>query len=398
MASTKLMETADGRRFWKISVSRGYGKSPYTTRFYWPEGFSARSAERALNKFVAEYELRCSKGEVLNREEQRQMDAEARAEAAKLKTVRQYAEGVFMPDKEVSISENTRSSYQMFIDNHILPVLGDVLLTDVTPAMITKLLLDYQRAGHAHASTIKLYNILNGMFKMAFMDDSIPISPMLKVSRPAPRSDEVIEEGCLKALYEKALRYVLDCVKKEPLKWQAYIQVAADTGVRRGENCGIQWKDIDFEKGVIKIHHNLQYTPKKGVYDKWPKNKKAREVDIGPETIAILKEWRAEQARVCISPWVFNKDGTTDSIFPQSPTQYFAKFGKRYGIPNFHPHLLRHTSASIMVTNGADIASVADRLGHTDKAVTLRMYTHANAESIRRAGQIARDALKVQGE
>lgn len=96
MASTKLMETKDGRRFFKISVSRGYGKSPYTMRWYWPDGWSKRTAERELAKQAAAFELKCSQGEVLNREEERQKEAEEHAEAAKLKTLRQYADGVFM--------------------------------------------------------------------------------------------------------------------------------------------------------------------------------------------------------------------------------------------------------------------------------------------------------------
>ena len=61
-----------------------------------------------------------------------------------------------------------------------------------------------------------------------------------------------------------------------------------------------------------------------------------------------------------------------------------------------HPHKLRHSFASIAITNGADVASVSGKLGHSDKAVTLRMYTHANDESIKRASQIFREALKIQ--
>ena len=49
----------------------------------------------------------------------------------------------------------------------------------------------------------------------------------------------------------------------------------------------------------------------------------------------------------------------------------------------------------IIITNGADVASVSEKLGHSDKAITLRMYTHADQESIRRASQIFRDALKI---
>ena len=200
MASTKLMETKDGKRFFKISVSRGYGKSPYTMRWYWPEGWSKRAAERELKKVAAEFEIRCGQGEVLNRAEEKAKEAEERAEAAKLRTVHQYAAGVFMPTKEATFSENARASYQMFLDKYILPVIGDTLLTEVTPAMITKLLIDFQKAGYAHASAVKLYNILNGIFEMAFMDDSIPLSPMLKVKRPAPRKDEHTAEETDKAL------------------------------------------------------------------------------------------------------------------------------------------------------------------------------------------------------
>ncbi len=81
-------------------------------------------------------------------------------------------------------------------------------------------------------------------------------------------------------------------------------------------------------------------------------------------------------------------------MHPQRPTRYFKRFGKRYGIADFHPHKLRHSFASIAITNGADIASVSEKLGYSDKAVTLRMYTHADQESMKRASQIFRDALK----
>lgn len=71
MASIKLNETKDGRRFFQISVSRGYGKSPYKTRWYWPDGWSKRTAEREAAKQAAAFELACKNGEVLNRAQER---------------------------------------------------------------------------------------------------------------------------------------------------------------------------------------------------------------------------------------------------------------------------------------------------------------------------------------
>ena len=396
MASIKLNETKDGRRFFQISVSRGYGKAPYKRRWYWPDGWSKRTAEREAAKQAAAFELACKNGEVLNRAQEREKAAREAAEAAKLKTVRQYADGVFMPTKEATFSENARSSYRMFLGKHILPVLGDVLLVEVSPAMISKLLIDFQRAGYAHATTVKLYNILNGIFEMAFLDDSIPMNPMLKVKRPAPRKDEQPKEESDKAYTVQELSYILSCAAQEPLQWQTYISLAADTGLRRGECCGLQWSDIDFKAGAVTVRRNLQYTAAAGVYATSPKNGKVRVVDVGPDTLALLKQLREKQAQSCISKWCFTQEGTAEPMHPQSPTRYFQKFGQRYGVKDFHPHKLRHSSASIAITSGADVVSVSERLGHSDTAVTLRMYAHANEESIRRAGQTVRDALKAQ--
>lgn len=74
--------------------------------------------------------------------------------------------------------------------------------------------------------------------------------------------------------------------------------------------------------------------------------------------------------------------------------RYLNKLSRRCGVPNLYPHKLRHTFASIAITNGADIASVSEALGHSDKAITLRMYTHADQESISRAARIAHEAVR----
>ncbi len=411
MASVKQMETKAGKRFFKICVSRGYGNAPYKMRWYWPmtkdgHPVSEKTAKNELQRVVAEFERACAAGEFKNRAETKQLAAEAAAkaaeeaakaaeQAAKLKTVKQYVDGVFMPTKETTLSENSRANYQMFLDKHILPVIGDMFLVDVTAANIKKMLIEFQKAGYSHATCIKLYNILNGLFDMAFEDDSISISPMLKVKRPVPRKDEPIKDEDSMALTASELQSVLACVANEPLKWQAYITLAADTGARRGELCGLQWQDLDFKSGTINICRNLQYTKEKGVYVDTPKNKKSRYVDLGPETLNLLHLLREQQATSCISKWVFTQDGTAEPMHPQSPTRYFKKFGERYGFQDFHPHKLRHTSASLMMTSGkSDIKSIAARLGHSE-AILLKRYAHANEESIRRAGQAARDAVKA---
>ena len=115
---------------------------------------------------------------------------------------------------------------------------------------------------------------------------------------------------------------------------------------------------------------------------------------MDPQIIALLRELRLEQSRKALSQYVFTQEGSAEPIHPQSPARYLQNFVRKYGAQGLHPHKLRHSFASIAITNGADIASVSEKLGHTDKAVTLRMYTHADQESIKRASQIFRDAIK----
>lgn len=322
--------------------------------------------------------------------------AEEAAEKAKLLTVRQYAD-VFMAANEQSISENTRLSYRSIITNHILPILGDVRMEDVTPAMINALLTEFQKS-HSHGSSIKLFNVLHGIFESALFDGTITTSPMAKVRRPAQKKDDRAIAEADKALFADELLYVLDCLKDEPLKWRCYIELMADTGMRRGECCAVRWEDFDFKAGTVAVKRNLQYSKDRGVYEATPKGGRFRVVDIGPDVIALLKAYQKEHARSRLSKWVFTADGEDAPMFPHTPTRYFRKFGEKYNVPGFHPHLLRHTSATLSLTNGGDAKSVAVRLGHADASTLLKIYAHADNESIRNAGQAARDALKKKKE
>ena len=289
MAYFREKQTKDGRRFYEVEVSRGRSKKPITRRWYVPDGWSKKTIDRELSKFAADLERQAADGTLISRDEHKEKLAAEEAERAKLKTFKQYAEGVFLPAKALEVSENTKINYRTNLELHVFPIIGDILLTDVTPAIITKLLLGHMES-HAHSSTVKVYNIINGVFEMAFLDDSIPINPMLKVKRPRqPKRNDEETDGTAKALSTDELARIISCVAKEPTKWQAFISLAADTGCRRGELCALEWNDVDFENGIVNVRKNLQYTSGKGVYFTSPKNGKTREVDIGEDTIALLR-------------------------------------------------------------------------------------------------------------
>lgn len=312
--------------------------------------------------------------------------------AAKIQTLRQYAEMVFMPALTVRCSENTRTSYPGNLDKWIYPALGSMKMPEITSANISALLLSMQAQGKAQSTCVKVYTVVHSLFKMAYMADVIQKNPMDKVERPKARKGEVQGKEVEAYTIEEVHR-ILEGLETESLKWQAFMRLLIDTGIRRGEACGLQWKDVDFESNTITVAGNLCYTPEKGVYLDTPKNGHTRTVDVDHDVMKLLRSLRTSQK--IVSRFVFTQDNG-EPIHPQSPTRYMKKFSKRYDVPDLHPHKLRHTFASIAITNGADVASVSEKLGYSDKAVTLRMYTHADAESMKRASSIFRNAIKKQ--
>lgn len=392
MPSTRKKTTKDGQVFYEIRVSRGRGQTYLTSRWYVPDGWSQKAIDKELTKQAAEFERKVKAGEVISREERKENDLREKQEAAKIQTLKQYGEKVFMPSLAVRCSENTRSSYQLNLDKWIYPAIGDLKMPDITSANISAVLLSMQSQGKAHSTCVKVYTVLHGLFKMAYMGDVISKNPMDKVERPRSRKDEVQGKE-VEAYTVEEVQRILSGLESEPLKWRAFLQLLIDTGIRRGEACGLQWKDVDFQANTITVSGNLCYTPQKGVYLDTPKNGHTRTVDVDPDVMKLLRALRGSQK--VISQFVFAQDNG-DPIHPQSPTRYMKKFSARYNVPDLHPHKLRHTFASIAITNGADVASVSEKLGHSDKAVTLRMYTHADAESMKRASNIFRDAIKKQ--
>lgn len=393
MPSIRKKTNKAGQDYYEITVRRGRSQSRLYSRWYPPEGWSQRAIDRELTKAAAEFERQCKAGEVVSRAEKRQREAQEAAEAAKIQTVKQYGERVFMPAKTVTMSENSRASFQSALNTWIYPAMGEKKIPDVSSADLSSLLLSVQAQGRAHATAVKVYTVLHTMFKMAYLSDMIQRNPMDKVPRPVPRKDE-IREAEAQALTVEELQTVLDALNDEPLKWRVLVYVLIDTGIRRGECCGLKWEDIDLESQVITIRRNLCYTPARGVYVDTPKSGHVREVDIGPETAALLRAFKNQSA----GEFVFTQEGSQTPMHPQSPTRYLKKLSGRCGVPDLHPHKLRHTFASIAITAGADVASVSEALGHSDKAVTLRMYTHADTESRKRASQIFRNAIKKAGE
>lgn len=400
---------------YQIKVTRGRDKltgkqlTPFTTTYTPPEGWSKRAVERDLVRFMGEFEAACKRGEVLTKEQQKQLEQDKlneaerqRLEEARKPTFKRYVESL-LQEMRITNAPGTIENYNMVL-RRAGAVFNDYKLEDITPAMVRAYIMEYQANGKnektgepvAYRTVEKHYVVLHRIFQSAVENEILSVSPMQNMKRPKPRKDEVPKE--VQAYSEEETRYIIKCLDSEPLKWKALVMFMIDSGCRRGEVIGLKWDAIDFKTGKVNIINNAQYTAGKGTYITTPKNGKGRVIYLNPPALAVMREWKQKQAMYFLAQgyprngFCFTQENG-EMMNPQAPTSYLARFGKKYNIENLHPHALRHTMATLSIANGADVVSISEKLGHAEPAITLNVYSHANEEAQHRANKVLENAL-----
>jgi integrase len=167
------------------------------------------------------------------------------------------------------------------------------------------------------------------------------------------------------------------------------------TGCRRGEVLALRWKDLDLDKGRVRIERSVEQT-KAGLRFKSPKTKNGRRnITMSPWLVAELKAHRARQqqrrlalglGRAPEDALVFARwDGQTRSA--NGVTQKFALAAAKLNI-ECSLHGLRHTHVSQLIAGGMDVLTISRRIGHASAAITLKVYGHMFSNTDARAAEI----------
>ena len=402
MPSTRKKTTKTGREYYEIRCRISREAPELTRRWYVPDGWSQKVIDRELAKAAAEFERQCKAGEHISRSERKEREKEAEAAAAAIVTLKQYGENVFMPTKKAECAEKTRKYYQDCLNNHLYPVFGERPIAAIGSADLSAFFKAKQASSLSHSTVNGIFVTANQLFKMAFMEEVVDRNPLDRVKRPRQKKDDKCSDP--PRFTEDEVKHIKRCLVNEPLKWQAFVTILLDTGMRRGECCGLLWDNIDFARNTIRIDGNLGYTPEKGVFRDKPKTESGdRLIPMTSAVAIVLAQYRKEQivaitrrkARlekehkiidlktVVPSEYVFTVRGGSDPMLPDSVNRYFTRFGKRYGIEDFHPHKLRHTAVSIMLENNVPDVTVAAIAGHKDAGVTNKIYGHASVTKMK---------------
>lgn len=308
----------------------------------------------------------------------------------------EYVETVWLP---VHLTEEeyrpTTIAFHTYLLKTIRPYFEGMLLEKISQKTVEQYLV-YLKKEHrtkqdkplAPKTIRHCYCTLNLILEDAVKDGYLRSNPAMNVEIPKLVKHKV------DALSKEEVQTFVTALNELPLSMKTLYMLLLTTGIRRGECVGLQWRHISIENRLISIEQNVTYTAKDGVRVGLPKTGTGiRMIPLTETVTALLQAYRAEMEQAetdIMNMYLFH---STDSLYePHNPTyvtKHLKKFMKRIGLPDMSPHDLRHTCATLMLQNGADIKSVQDMLGHTDASTTLNFYAKSNLQTMRQSADKA---------
>lgn len=365
------------------------GKQVFRTlTWHIPDGLTPSKAERAAKKAAAEWEKQVKteyEADLKNPERVKQREID------RTKTdFADFIQNVWFPlcvcDGE---HKHTTVEFYRNITNKIAEYFKGAILQQITSLQIQKYIIylrtEYRSKQGKPVSdkTIRHhYCMLTLVFGFAEEQELITKNPMDKVECPKLAKKKV------DALTQEQAKQFFSLLPSAPLEFRCMLYLFITTGLRRGELLGLQWGDMDFDNLTIEIKRNVTYTKRNGIVVDTPKTENSeRTIPILPALAELLKRYKLQyhpfgKSNAFVFP---SNKGNTLPRDPNAITRKVKNFMKRNGLPDLSPHDLRHSCATLLLSNGADIKSVQEILGHTDASTTLNFYVRADMRNMQTA-------------
>ncbi len=302
-------------------------------------------------------------------------------------TVGQYAKQ-WLAVVATHVKPTTISVYRTMLDKHILPVLGGVKVQTLHRAQVKALLVSKLTEGRLTRSSVRIMHaVLRSLLAAAVDDGLLVVNPADRLGRalrliPATK----VRQKQIKAMTRDQLTAFLAAAwslgprHRDDLRYAPLFVFLARTGCRIGEALAVQWNDLDLAKRETRIERALSGRHQVGT----PKSGHGRTVDLSRDLCTTLYRLhlsrKAETLRrgwPAVPPWVFlSRAGTRFKA--EAVGAAMTRVLKRAGLPGyFTPHSLRHTFASILISEGVSPAYVQRQLGHSSIQVTVDVYGQA---------------------
>lgn len=270
----------------------------------------------------------------------------------------------------------TYRSYEWIVRTHLIPGLGRLPLSKITPQKLQSFVADRQAAGLSPATIRHINATLRAALSQAQKWGLVHQNSAKLVTLPrAVRYQPTI----LAPDQSKALLMFIAGHQHEAL-----LTTALTMGLRRGEILGLRWHDVDLEKGALEVRHSLERVKGAGLALTDPKSQRAKRGLRIPQIClrALVKhKGLQEAARTWAgSRWkdggfIFTS-GIGTPLHPDDVSRLLKPILEAAGLPKVRFHDLRHSCASLLLSLGVHPKLVQETLGHSSYQLTMDTYSH----------------------
>jgi len=274
------------------------------------------------------------------------------------------------------VKESTMSNYEMKANKHILPIFGDKLVEMLKAEDIYQFISKKQKEGLSNRYITDIIILIKTIFKYAVRTYHI-FNPLDGIILPKRKKPEI------QLLDETEQADLQQYIAENQNQTTLGIALSMSTGIRIGELCALQWKDIDLEKRILTVSKTMQRIQIQNAVTKTkliitePKSESSKRSIPIPECIMdFLKKLKGNSEEYVLS-------NSNNPIEPRTMQYRFQKILKNVNLPSVHFHALRHIFATTCVKLGFDIKTLSELLGHSSVEITLNRYVHSDFEQKR---------------
>lgn len=214
-----------------------------------------------------------------------------------------------------------------------------------------------------------IHKLLHSFFEYCIDEELINKNPSNKISIPKTNQDKKLD-----IFNKEELNYIMDNLKG--LKYEPIICTAIYTGMREGEILALKWSNVHLDKGYIEVKESVKRV---AVFDK-DGNKKMQTITSEPKTANSKRIIYIPNKLISIlSKMDHQQELVFGEVTHKQLYNFWTRLLKRLGIKHRKFHALRHTYASTLLLNGADLKSVQELMGHYDIRIT-QVYLHTLPE------------------